>query len=345
MHRQALLVLVAIALVGGISIQSFSRSATPRQEKRIDAPPPVVKVSLPASWKPSGCEAVILALHDAGLKRDEAALPRLFTALAAGPAEVQLTALWSLARLGRQEALPAIRSMIADTQASDLLEAESYARVVAAQLQATQPKPAPDTAHLRQQMQALLQTVGLPAATACRTLLLDPQTADPRTLALSKWTALQLADMVLVASKRGVILPAKASPLNLSLLPAAKVKAELSAQPRRRQIRYLVRTLAEKRNLNEDTDYLVQCLANEGTPARPAILARLKAMRKESPATYTSAAPLALFHSLEGIGGTPDSAAVVGAFRDHPDPHVRAYADDSYRLLARGVRRFRTLAS
>lgn len=279
--------------------------------------------------------ALIVKAHEAGVQGKVDAVDELLPLLQHERREVCLAALWSLARLGDQKALPAIDTLAAD--GSDPLRVAACARAVAARIQAAAGEPPANRAELAQRMRRLVRSADLTPA-ALEASVKRAHRTDPARVALAEAVLVQLSDMALVAADRGIPSPADASPVNLSLHPMARLKAELSAYPKAERIQRLVATLATAESGAGDVPRYIQLLIDEGPAALPVVLAQLEAQRRtDAPNSHVPYA--ALFRALQGLGGE-DALAPVAAFRSHPDRWVRHYAEQTHWLLSRGMKRY-----
>ena len=106
----------------------------------------------------------------------------------------------------------------------------------------------------------------------------------------------------------------------LTLTPAAQTKAELSAYAPAKRIPLLIDTLARKRVLTFDDDFLIQLLINEGPAARPQIIARLEMMRQKTRNELPPSASRPCSAPLRDRGR--NAAATVGSFRNDEEERV-----------------------
>lgn len=269
---------------------------------------------------------------DIGLRGGAADLPQALDALRDPECLVQMEALWALARLGDQQALPAVRALAEAPPDGLSVYTRVYAQVVAAQL-AVVPAPARDPAQLRAQTEAVVRTVGL-TPTEIAVALTGKRRAsdlvDPTDL-LALYTIRQIADMVLLAADRGIANAAAAAPVDLSLEPGAQLKAELSVIPASERLSYLMGRMAQFKVLSTRERYLIKFLTHEGPAAVPAIITRL-----EDGSAYSPAARAALLETLAGIGG--DAAReYVGRLRAAGDGDLRGVAERHYQNLRAGI--------
>lgn len=294
----------------------------------------------PPSASPEEGE-LISVIRDIGLQGDATKLEMVTAALQHSHHLVRMQALWTLARLGRPETIPAVE----EQTTVRMWEVPTYAGIVAAQLRAT-AIPANDLAGVRQRMEALMQEVGMTPDQVKEILAkADPRESvyeDKERLA-ALWLLRELADLARAAAQRGMLNAATVSPVPLTLTPAAQTKAELSAYAPAKRIPLLIDTLARKRVLTFDDDFLIQLLINEGPAARPQIIARLEMMRQKTRNEHSAIGFAALFSALAGIGGE-DAAATVGSFRNDEEERVRYYAKQTYEYLNRGQRRNQVIA-
>ncbi|MBI3945740.1 MAG: hypothetical protein HY321_07465 [Armatimonadetes bacterium] len=274
-------------------------------------------------------------IRDIGLQQKADAVGVAVNALNHPSVSVRRRALWCLARLAYQPALPAIDAL-AQPRPGEVVQEAAYARVVAAQIRATASGPARDATALEAQMRSVLNEVGL-SPTAAAGILRRADENDRQSLWLARFAAAQLADMALAAADHGVSNAAAASPLDLSLHPMARVKAESSRYPRPQRIALAVDTLAARHVQQPEDNFLIQALINEGAAATPVILAKLKGMNPR-PQDRIGPGFAFLFRALEGIGGA-EATEAVAAFLTHPHARVRAHAEQSYSVLVTGKRR------
>lgn len=249
----------------------------------------------------------------------------------AGPVG-ERAALFALARLGDPRSLEAVEAVAARTDAAER-ENALYARVVAAQIRAVNGKAPTTRAELRDQMERLLAEVGLSAAAAQRELRAFAQTGEAhgKQYELIRAVALQLSDMALMASNRGIAAAAAASPVDLTVLPFTRAKAEYSRIPPERRFAAAIEQLAAKQVLRAEDDCWIQLLIGEGQAAEAAVIEKLRLMQTD-PAS-PRAGYGALLRVLRGIG-TDACREVVTPLLQHRDSGVRYDAESVLRDLA-----------
>ncbi|MBI3948500.1 MAG: hypothetical protein HY321_21485 [Armatimonadetes bacterium] len=223
---------------------------------------------------------------------------------------------------------------LADAPVGDVpIFSRAYARVVAAQIQAT-PAPACTQRELRAQMRALVRKVGL-SPRKVNAIVARPERTYPYARLVAMNTTKQIADMALLAADRGIADAADASPVNLSLLPEAEMKAGLSRTPANQRTAFLIQRIARFTRITPREGYYVEALVQQGPAAVPAIAAQLERMRKER-ADYHRMAYSALLEAVARIGG--DAAReCVAQWRDDPERYVRGHAEKHYRALDDGA--------
>ncbi|MBI3948393.1 MAG: hypothetical protein HY321_20940 [Armatimonadetes bacterium] len=282
----------------------------------------------------------IVALTDIGRERDPAGLARALKALDHREPLVQLEALFTIARLGSRQALSRVSQLAVAPEGPIPVAVRAAARVTAAQLLAA-PAPARTLGELRSQASALVEGAGL-SPSQVPTIIARPERADKFTAVVARQSVRQIADMVLLAADRGIDRPAAASPVDLGLLPDAKLKADLSAVPARERVPYLIESLARLTHLTREEDNRIKLLINQGPSAVPAIVGQLDKMQ-ENRGQYIEPACDALLQALLGIGGK-SATECVGRWRDDPDRFVRNYARDYYKMMSAGGRKWGRLA-
>ncbi|MBI3948280.1 MAG: HEAT repeat domain-containing protein [Armatimonadetes bacterium] len=301
-----------------------------------------------------------VALHDAGLKGDQEALPQLLAALRHEHHAFRRAALFALGRLEDPKAIPDLLAMAEDPKT--VPEERPYALAVAARSHAAASGRATNLATLGRQMQAVLQGVGLTpqevydAVGVVRGLDEDHELPAA---AAARAALRQVADMALCAADRGLLHADQAAPLSVVQLPAYGwrgssgnrtpgsyfpllaygLKMKLSDLPRgQARIDYLVDSMSRTKVLDAPADFLIQALANEGQAAVPTVIARLETMRKTREG-YTNATFCGFFRALMGIGGA-EATAAVKSFQNDPDGWVQAAADQACERLGAGHRSY-----
>ncbi len=327
--RNIVVIAVVVAVATPVGILLARRPTAEPRQRGVAHPRAAGGIGIPIP--PDGVRGIardartLLALHDAGVRRDPAGAQQALEALKNPSDHVCKAGLWVLSRLESADHLAAVRAVASRERRYDPFSMREEALAAAARIEAAAGGPPADLAQLGTRMRAVVARAGLSPSQAAAALRAG-QEADPHAFALARAVARQLADMALAARDRGMRDPAAALPFDVSLVPGAKAKVEMSAYPPEERARILVETLAGKRVQRGEDDPLIQLLTDEGPSARPAILAAPAALAQDPPGTHTSAAFGGLLDALAGIGGTPEAVALVEKLCDHPDKYVASQA-------------------
>ncbi|MBI3944350.1 MAG: HEAT repeat domain-containing protein [Armatimonadetes bacterium] len=335
MHKGAIVGIVGTAILAAAVVLWWrgqpapAHSASPRSSDHFGMPHIVEGDEL----------AEIVALTDIGRERDPAGLPRALKGLDHREPLVQLEALFTIARIGSRQALPRVSQLAAAPEGPIPVAVRAAARVTTAQLLAA-PAPAQTLGELRSQASALVEGAGL-SPSQVPTIIARPERADKLTSVVARRSVRQIADMVLLAADR-MDRPAAASPVDLGILPEAKLKADLSAVSPSQRVPYLIESLAQFTVITHQKNFQIKLLINQGPSAVPAIVAQMDKMQQER-SQYSRAACSALLKALLGIGGKT-ATECVGRWREDPDRFIRSYARDYHRMMSAGLRRWAILA-
>jgi hypothetical protein len=248
-------------------------------------------------------------------------------------------ALHSLAQLGATEALPTIDEEMQGESDADI---RSYSVAARARLQAENAAQGVQDSDIAAQtkIRVFYQVLGTSAAGLNSGLeqhhdLITKQAFRIQTTA-EVYAVRELADMVYDGQYTSFASLPGVSEVNYSQDYPSALKIRLSSLPPKERVNTMIQRLAQETEQAPNDAYDLQLLANEGTLASQAAVAKLREMSTQR-SKYTYIGFSSLFEVIRGTGDK-SQAAFVERFRHDADGRVAHYAEADYYDIEDGVK-------